>query len=166
MISKNEIDAQNSWQSLRQAHGDKPVQEPFNFYVHRPSKVDQSAAPKDCDVLMILVPCFPLLRNASLSNVSREEAIAEYQKLYDEKVIHDIKSLVLKRLAVLDDLVNLERNIVDECVTTPADYADFYNVAAGVPFGLVSTIRFLQCIKLVHLMARAIHRNRVMDFLN
>ena len=146
MISNNTLDAQNSWQCLREKQEDgpnssnctmQPVQEPFNFYVHRPSKEDTSAAPKDCDVLMILVPCFPLSRNTSLSHVTKEEAIATYQKLYSKEVINNVKSLVLKRLALLSDLEHLEHFIVDEDVTTPADYANLYNVGAGVPFGLV-----------------------------
>lgn len=145
MISNNTLDAQNSWQCLREKQEDgpnssnctmQPVQEPFNFYVHRPSKEDTSAAPKDCDVLMILVPCFPLSRNTSLSHVTKEEAIATYQKLYSKEVINNVKSLVLKRLALLSDLEHLEHFIVDEDVTTPADYANLYNVGAGVPFGL------------------------------
>ena len=52
--------------------------------------------------------------------------------------MNDAREAVFQRLSVLDGLENIEDFILDEVVDTPASYADYYNVGAGVTFGLVS----------------------------
>ena len=109
---------------------------PFNFYVHRASCVDESAAPKGCDSLMILVPCCTLKHDKDLAHLHRDESIKGYKKQFDDEFISKVREKVLCRLGALDGLQELDSNIVDEKVDTPATYADYYNLAAGTPFAL------------------------------
>ena len=109
---------------------------PFNFYVHRASAVDKSAAPEGCDSLMILVPCCTLERKEFLSQLSREDSIAGYEKQFSPEFISKVKDAVLYRLGKLNGLDRLGENIIDEVVDTPATYADYYNLGAGTPFAL------------------------------
>jgi phytoene desaturase (3,4-didehydrolycopene-forming) len=110
---------------------------PFNFYVHRAVKTDDSASPPGCDSIMVLVPCATLVRNKDLASLPRGEAIENYKQQFNADVVNDARDAVLQRLSVLKGLKNLRDEIVDEVVDTPGSYADYYNVAAGVPFGLV-----------------------------
>ena len=111
---------------------------PFNFYVHRASLTDSTAAPEGCDAVMVLVPCPTLMRNKDFASLSRNEAIEAYKQQFNEDVVNDAREAVFQRLSVLDGLENIEDFILDEVVDTPASYADYYNVGAGVTFGLVS----------------------------
>ena len=142
LISKNRDDMEKSWSSVRyndpeMSAFDNP-EFPFNFYVHRASAVDESAAPNNCDSLMILVPCCTLKRSESFSKLDRETCIQGYEKQFDQDFVSKVKEAVLERLAALEGLKDLAENIVDEVVNTPATYAENYNLAAGTPFALVS----------------------------
>lgn len=129
-----------SWNAIRYNDPTIPAFEddefPFNFYVHRASKTDETAAPDGCDSIMVLVPCCTLQRNKDLAHVGREISISGYKKQFDDSFISKVRSRVLHRLAVVDGLQNLENHIVDEVIDTPAQYANDYNLAAGTPFGL------------------------------
>ena len=111
---------------------------PFNFYVHRASLTDSTAAPEGCDAVMVLVPCPTLMRNKDFASLSINEATEAYKQQFNEDVVNDAREAVFQRLSVLDGLENIEDFILDEVVDTPASYADYYNVGAGVTFGLVS----------------------------
>jgi len=61
--------AEASWKVLRDSGGEEgynlsftSVDQPFNFYVHRASKTDSSAAPEGMDSILVLVPCKALSR--------------------------------------------------------------------------------------------------------
>jgi phytoene desaturase len=123
--------ARQSWNTLR---SNAKFQEPFNFYVHCPSKTDPSACPEGCETIMVLVPCQTLLRDKSLATLPREEALREYRRQFDDTAIETMRAAVLKRMRCVAD--NLENAIISETVDTPATYADNYNLGAGTPFGL------------------------------
>ena len=112
----------------------------FNFYVHRSTASDSTAAPENCDSIMVLVPCPSLRRNESLSLVSRDNAIQGYSSQFCDAFIRDMKEAILSRLAVLEGLEDLKQHILHEVVDTPASYADYYNLAAGAPFALVRNL--------------------------
>lgn len=118
-------DAERSWATL-----------PFNFYVHRAGKTDPTACRPGCDSIMVLVPCPTLTRDERLASLPRDEAIDAYKRQFDREVVDDARDAVFQRLSVLEGLENLEDSILDEVVDTPGSYADYYNVGAGVPFGL------------------------------
>jgi phytoene desaturase (3,4-didehydrolycopene-forming) len=128
--------AEASWQVLRENTGG--MKDPFNFYVHRASKTDPTAAPTGCDSIMVLVPCRTLLRDAECRDLPRDEAMERYRQQFSEDVIERARQAVLDRLAAIETLKDLEECILDEVVDTPATWADKYNLAAGTPFALVS----------------------------
>ena len=148
-------DAERSWAALRGdddggATRTSPMAgTPFNFYVHRAGKTDPTACPPGCDSIMVLVPCPKLTRNERLASLPRDEAIDAYKRQFDREVVDDARDAVFQRLSVLEGLENLEDSILDEVVDTPGSYADYYNVGAGVPFGLVSPSRVYVAIILL-----------------
>lgn len=141
MSAKSGEDAEKSWSVLRGDYGQVPetfsAAKPFNFYVHRAAKTDSSAAPSGCDAIMVLVPCVPLKRNKKLSLMSRGDAINAYKQQFDDKIVSSIRDAVIERISVLEGLGDLKESIIHEVVDTPGTYADYYNLAGGVPFGLV-----------------------------
>ncbi len=137
---------------------------PCNFYVHRSSAIDESAAPKDCDSLMILVPCVTLKRNQNLANLPKDDCIKGYKEQFDDKFITKVRDIVLHRLSALDGLQDLKSNIVDEAIETPATYADNYNVGAGTPFALVSTVTCDACFICFNLLKHALNPNYCFHF--
>jgi len=144
-------DLEDSWQVVRRTrnakhskgiHDQEPLNnfaknDAFNFYVHRASATDPTAAPKNCDSLMILVPCPSMTRNETLAVVSRDEAIAGYHGQYDDAYIRNVRDAVLSRFSVVNGLEDLRDHILHEVIDTPASYADFFNLGAGTPFALV-----------------------------
>ena len=131
---------EKSWRAVRTNDPRAPYFDgpdyPFNFYVHRASAVDETAAPEGCDSIMVLVPCCTLQRDDNLSTISREDSIAGYKEQFEEDFIARVKKAVLYRLGMLDGLQNMEEHIIDEIIDSPATYADYYNVGAGTPFAL------------------------------
>ena len=153
MSAKTKEEAKHSWNVLRNATAQHSVDftdnRPFNFYVHRAGKTDASAAPTDCDAVMVLVPSLPLQRNKRVSLLPRDEAINEYKRQFDDKIVSSVRNSILKRLAVVKGLEDLKDYIIDEIVDTPGSYADYYNVAAGVPFGLVRKCSVLTILRIL-----------------
>jgi phytoene desaturase (3,4-didehydrolycopene-forming) len=145
MVAGSRSQAQASWQVLRTNHANLDVDVPFNFYVHRASKTDPTAAPPGCDSIMVLVPCQTLLRDAECASLTRDEAMARYKEQFSGDVISKARQAVLKRLAAFDSLQDLEKHILDEVVDTPATWSDQFNLAAGAPFALVRNLLY-HCI--------------------
>lgn len=145
MIANSRSEAEASWRVLRPdaSTTKNDDMEPFNFYVHRASKTDPTAAPDGCDALLVLVPCNTLVRNEEYARLPREEVIELYKEQFDENVVSRAREAVLKRLAVIDSLRDMRKHIIDEVVDTPGTYADFYNVAAGTPFAMSHGFRQL-----------------------
>ena len=137
LSASSQSDAVKSWSAVRDnVRSDMTDDTPFNFYVHRASKADPSAAPKGCDSVLVLVPTETLERQKEFAELSRDEAIDRYTEQFDNDCIAKIRTAVLKRLGALETLQGLESSIVDEVVDTPATYSDSYNLAAGTPFAL------------------------------
>ena len=147
LCANSTSDAEGSWAALRGDDGggaaatpraSSMVGTPFNFYVHRAGETDPTACPPGCDSIMVLVPCPALTRDERLAFLPRDEAIDAYKRQFGREVVDDARDAVFRRLSVLGGLENLVDSILDEVVDTPGLYADYYNVGAGVPFGLVS----------------------------
>jgi phytoene desaturase (3,4-didehydrolycopene-forming) len=144
MVASSRANAEASWRVLRPDHDKEDnFVEPFNFYVHRASKTDPTAAPEGCDALLILVPCKTLERDAAYANLPREEAIPLYKQQFDESMISRAREAVLTRLAAIGSLQGIKDHVLDEVVDTPGTYADYYNVAAGTPFAMSHGFRQL-----------------------
>lgn len=139
LSARNRSEAEQSWAVLREegrSSNYDGMEAPFNFYVHRPVKTDPSAAPANCDSIMVLVPTETLQRKAEHASLAREEAVLRYQEQFDNDRIDIIRKATLKRMAVMPGLEDLESHIVDEILDHPGTWADDYNVAAGTPFAL------------------------------
>ena len=136
--------ATSSWSAVRD--NDPSVlqgfskDQPFNFYVHRASASDSTAAPSGCDSIMVLVPCCTLQHERSFGPLPRSECIKKYKSQFSDSIIAEVRGAVLRRLSVLDELSELDCSIIDEVIETPGNYADLYNLAAGTPFALVCTL--------------------------
>ncbi|CAJ1965690.1 unnamed protein product [Cylindrotheca closterium] len=137
LIAGSRPQAELSWKTLR-TNDNEDVDEttPFNFYVHRASDTDPSAAPDGYDSIMVLVPCRTLLRDADCAKLPRDEAMQKYQEQFSEEVIAKARKAVFQRLSVFESLKDLEQDILDEVVDTPATWADQFHVGAGTPFAL------------------------------
>ncbi|KAI2499497.1 hypothetical protein MHU86_14963 [Fragilaria crotonensis] len=136
MTAESTERAKNSWRVLRNEQSNLAELEPCNFYVHRASKTDPTAAPSGCDAILVLVPCSTLTRNHEWAKRPRAEALELYKQQFDEDFISQTRKAVLRRLSAIPSLKGLEYHLLDEVVDTPATYADQYNVAAGTPFAL------------------------------
>ena len=139
LSAKSRTQAEASWAILRDNRGDVQPDTPFNFYVHRASQTDPTAAPAGCDSIMVLVPCRTLARVEEYAQLPREEALERYKNQFSESVIDQARQAVFARMNVLESLQNFEEFILDEVVDTPATWAEQFHVAAGTPFGLVCT---------------------------
>ena len=82
------------------------------------------------------MPCQTLRRQRELENLSRDKAITSYKSQFDKSLMQSVRASVLRRLAAIESLRDLDEHIVHEVVDSPATYADMYNLAAGSPFGL------------------------------
>jgi phytoene dehydrogenase-like protein len=141
--------AEASWQVLRpldhQHTNSSDEDTPFNFYVHRPTATDPTAAPGGYDSIMVLVPCRTLVRDEKCYKLPRELAIEQYKAQFSDEMIARMRNAVFKRLGKIESLANIEKHIIHEFVDTPATWADQFNLAAGTPFALVRRISvFLQ----------------------
>ena len=139
LSAKSRTQAEASWGILRENRGDVQPDTPFNFYVHRASQTDPTAAPVGCDSIMVLVPCRTLARDEEYAHLPREEALERYKNQFSESIIDQARQAVLARMNVLESLQNLEEFILDEVVDTPATWAEQFHVAAGTPFALVGS---------------------------
>ena len=137
MVAGSRSQAETSWEILRTNTGNVQENSPFNFYVHRPSKTDPTAAPEGHDSIMVLVPCRTLLRDEDCAQMPREEALRRYREQFAESTIAQVREAVLARLSAVESLQNLDHWILDEVVDTPATWADHFHLAAGTPFALV-----------------------------
>eukprot|EP00980_Cylindrotheca_fusiformis_P012671 scaffold3103_cov136-Cylindrotheca_fusiformis.AAC.9 len=136
LMAGSRSQAELSWTILRDNEGDVDETKPFNFYVHRASKTDSSAAPEGCDSIMVLVPCRTLLRDEVCSKLPRDEAIRKYTEQFSDDVVSNARQAVFRRLAAIASLQDLDKDILDEVVDTPATWADQFHVGAGTPFAL------------------------------
>jgi phytoene desaturase (3,4-didehydrolycopene-forming) len=137
MVAGSRSQAEASWEILRTNQGDVQRNTPFNFYVHRASKTDPTAAPEGCDSIMVLVPCRTLLRDEECAQLPREESLRRYREQFSETIVAEAREAVLARLSAVESLQNLDEWIMDEVVDTPATWADQFHLAAGTPFALV-----------------------------
>jgi phytoene dehydrogenase-like protein len=99
---------------------------PFNFYVHRASKVDSTACPENCDSIMVLVPCPTLIRDKRLSYLPRNETIETYKQQFTNDYIDDVRDAVLHRMSVLKGLENMKKFILHEVFDNIWMYVNIY----------------------------------------
>lgn len=100
-----------------------------SFYVHVPTRVDDSAAPAGKDVIVVLVPCGHLLEGEAKAGLNPQSQ-------------QDWDAMVAKaRTAVFDTIkarlgVDIKSHIVNEMINTPAMWKDKFNLDKGAILGL------------------------------
>ena len=72
----------DSWKTVRENYK-VTSDDPFNFYVHRASATDETAAPKGGDSIMVLVPCAGLTR---VDSCVTEDLLTTDQKSHSIKI--------------------------------------------------------------------------------
>lgn len=97
----------------------KDISDDFSFYLHNPSLIDDTLAPKWHSVLYILVP--------TPNNTKEFDWESKKQKI--EKYIFD----KIKQRFWIDDL---EEHIKEKLIITPKDWEEKYNIYKGAVFNL------------------------------
>ncbi|KAJ3257134.1 hypothetical protein HK103_004962 [Boothiomyces macroporosus] len=95
-----------------------------SFYVHCPSKMDESAAPPNCEALMILVP-------VGHPNEFSDKEISELKRR--------ARSFVLQRMSK-NIGIDLAKHIVSETVNDPITWNQKFNLPFGSALGLAHGI--------------------------
>lgn len=91
-----------------------------SFYICTPSKTDNSVSPKGKDVLFILVPVAPGLKDTqTLRNRFRKQILDKVSEILE---------------------LNLEEMIETELIFSVKDFAQTYNAYKGTTFGLAHTL--------------------------
>ena len=96
-----------------------------SMYFYCPSKLDESLAPKNQEVLYVLIP---------IPNLTHENIV------WDEKTIKDYREKIFARIETLPDMKNFRDSIVCEKIYTPKDFENRFNAHNGATFGLSPTL--------------------------
>lgn len=99
-----------------------------NFYVHTPSKTDESAAPKGQESVMVLFPI------ANLQEMEQAGYDVSKPGVYSE-LRAACRATILRRFREAG-CGDLESHIVDEVIRDPQDWKPLYNLDHGAAFGL------------------------------
>lgn len=100
-----------------------------SFYVHVPTRVDDSAAPPGKDQVTVLVPCGHLLEGEAKAGLQANSA-------------QDWDAMISKaRNAVIDTMkarlgVDVRQHIVNEMINTPQTWKEKFNLDKGAILGL------------------------------
>lgn len=100
-----------------------------SFYVHVPTRVDNSAAPAGKDVVVVLVPCGHLLEGEATAGLNPNS-----QQDWDamvSKARNAVFEMIKARLGV-----DLKSHIVNEMINTPATWKEKFNLDKGAILGL------------------------------
>lgn len=98
---------QRSWKAVEKPDSAAFDPEAFNFYVHAPSRTDESVCPSDHDAITVLVPVPPL---------SRSDAVVGWD-------VSIVRQAVIRRLQAAGCVsTDFESMIVAEKIRTPLDW--------------------------------------------
>lgn len=119
-------DYHGSWNTIDRPDDSVFNESNFNFYVHVPSRTDDSVCPRGHDAITLLIPV-PPLRN-DLSNSSLE----------DEALVRRALDAALDRIqsVVSDPNENLRRSLSSVNTRTPTTWQQEFNLFRGSAFGL------------------------------
>jgi len=114
--------------------------EGLNFYLHKPSHSDPTAAPDGCESVMVLLPVANLRE-------AREKAERDNEPLPSrEELINAGREAVLRQLESCG-ASGVREAIVNEFVLDREEWQSRYNVAHGAAFGLSHNILQLACFR-------------------
>ena len=95
-----------------------------NFYIHAPSNVDLSRAPKNQDTLMVIVP---------VGHINNKK-IQDWKKIQSKA-----RDIVIKRLEEIG-INNIKKHIKFEVSYTPKDWNNIYNLTKGSTLGFAHNL--------------------------
>ena len=104
-----------------------------SFYVHVPSRLDKTAAPKDKDALVVLVPV------GHLPEGTGNEATHEHNMRrvdHWEKIVSRLREQVLDIIEERTGAADLRKHLLSEKVDTPLSWESKYNLDRGSILGL------------------------------
>lgn len=96
-----------------------------SMYFYRPTKLDESLAPKGQEILYILIP---------IPNLTHEDIV------WNEETINSYREKVFKKVETLPEMDNFRESIVYEKIYTPKDFESKFNTHNGATFGLAPTL--------------------------
>ena len=100
-----------------------------SFYIHVPTRIDDSAAPSGKDCVVVLVPCGHLLEGEAKAGLT-----ANSQQDWDAMVAkarNAVFEMLKTRLGV-----DVKSHIVNEIINTPASWKEKFNLDKGAILGL------------------------------
>lgn len=100
-----------------------------SFYVHVPTRVDESAAPKGKDCVVVLVPCGHLLEGEAKAGLN-----ARSQQDWDA-MVNKARTAVFETIKARCG-VDLNSHIINEYINTPATWKEKFNLDKGAILGL------------------------------
>jgi len=118
----------------------------FNFYVHRPTYTDTSAAPAGEDNIMIELPIGNELERRAAAKKAGLSAVES-----DEELIEAAREAVIKQFESMGygapNGGGMKALIKGERVVTPSEWEQRYNVKHGAVFGLSHGLLQLACFR-------------------
>lgn len=96
------------------------------FYIHIPTKVDESMAPEGKDGIYVLLPVSEL-------------STAKYE--WNEETIQYYRDYLLQEMKKIKGFENIEDEIISESYITPVDFQKKFNAYNGATFGLQPTLK-------------------------
>lgn len=133
----------DSWKAVEDPDGACFDPQCFNFYVHAPSRTDQSACPVGHDAITVLVPV-PPLPTMTTTKVETKYDLAALRKAVLDK-LQEMEDEAATRTG--KSAVTIVDSIVAESVREPADWKSEFNLFRGSAFGLAHSLDQLSVLR-------------------
>lgn len=101
------------------------VPEDPSFYLYSPTQIDPDLAPKDHEILYVLVPV---------------PSLHQHHIQWDETLVNKVKTIVLNKIKSIHGFEDIQDHIVYEKIFTPKHFESQFNLQFGATFGLKPTI--------------------------
>ncbi|KZT55192.1 phytoene dehydrogenase [Calocera cornea HHB12733] len=144
--SHNVFLAEDFKESFDEIFKDNNLPKDPSFYIHVPSRLDETAAPAGKDTVVVLVPTGHIIERKTsespiglakgLLEISSGEWSAGEEQDFDEMVVR-ARAEVIKRLKVLDPSMDeFESWISNEQINTPITWREMFNLDRGAILGI------------------------------
>jgi len=142
-------DTKSSWKGIYEDQLELPLQENANFYVHAPSRCDESACPLNHDALMVLVPC-GTLNQAQDAQIENEVSLDCATENRLDHLRESARNLVIQRFDQLGITDDFRSCIVAEDYFGPLQWRQQLNLSRGAVFGLAHNLFQLAVFRPAH----------------
>lgn len=111
-----------------------------SFYVNVPSRIDSTAAPQNCDSIVVLVPTGHLLNSATSSKPHGDPNASSGAGLLPEQdwpsIVEDTRKTICAIIEKRTGCKNLQSLILHEELNTPTSWESTFNLDKGSILGL------------------------------